>query len=84
MFYKHDNYFEMCVSLQILSRGMLRSASSVASGSVVKISIRISPEMIPSFRVIAYYYDTNGDAIANSVWVDVEDKCEGKVHISHF
>lgn len=80
MFYKHDNSYEMCVSLQILSRGMLRSASTVASGSVVKIPIRISPEMIPSFRVIAYYYDTNGDVIANSVWVDVEDKCEGKVH----
>lgn len=69
----------MCVSLQILSRGMLRSAKSEASGSVVKTIINISPEMIPSFRVIAFYYDTNGDIIADSVWVDVEDKCEGKV-----
>ncbi|XP_050986493.1 complement C4-B [Labeo rohita] len=66
----------------ILSRGMLRSAKSEASGSVVKTIINISPEMIPSFRVIAFYYDTNGDIIADSVWVDVEDKCEGKLQIT--
>uniref|UniRef100_A0A8C1U0V1 Complement 4B (Chido blood group) n=1 Tax=Cyprinus carpio TaxID=7962 RepID=A0A8C1U0V1_CYPCA len=83
-FYVNGNPEDGQIYYMILSRGMLRSASSAASGSVVKISIRISPEMIPSFRVIAYYYDTNGDAIANSVWVDVEDKCEGKVHISLF
>uniref|UniRef100_A0A673NCW8 Complement C4-like n=1 Tax=Sinocyclocheilus rhinocerous TaxID=307959 RepID=A0A673NCW8_9TELE len=76
-----SNSCKMCVFLQILSRGMLRSASSVASGSEVKISIHISPEMIPSFRVIAFYYDTNGDIIADSVWVDVEDKCEGKLKL---
>jgi len=58
---------------------MLRTASSVASGSTVKISIGISPEMIPSFRVISFYYDTDGDIIADSVWVDVENRCEGKV-----
>uniref|UniRef100_A0A8C1YE60 Complement 4B (Chido blood group) n=1 Tax=Cyprinus carpio TaxID=7962 RepID=A0A8C1YE60_CYPCA len=80
-FYVNGNPEDGQIYYMILSRGMLRSASSAASGSVVKISIRISPEMIPSFRVIAYYYDTNGDAIANSVWVDVEDKCEGKLEI---
>nr|BAB03285.1 complement C4-2 [Cyprinus carpio] len=80
-FYVNGNPEDGQIYYMILSRGMLRSASSAASGSVVKKSIRISPEMIPSFRVIAYYYDTNGDAIANSVWVDVEDKCEGKLEI---
>uniref|UniRef100_A0A8C2F497 Complement 4B (Chido blood group) n=1 Tax=Cyprinus carpio TaxID=7962 RepID=A0A8C2F497_CYPCA len=80
-FYVNGNPEDGQIYYMILSRGMLRSASSAASGSVVKISIRISPEMIPSFRVIAYYYDTNGDAIANSVWVDVEDKCEGKIKL---
>uniref|UniRef100_A0A672KKA6 Complement C4-like n=1 Tax=Sinocyclocheilus grahami TaxID=75366 RepID=A0A672KKA6_SINGR len=76
-----SNSCKMCVFLQILSRGMLRSASSVASSSEVKIAIHISPEMIPSFRVIGFYYDTNGDIIADSVWVDVEDKCEGKLKL---
>lgn len=69
----------MCASFQIVSRGMLRTASSIASGSAVKISIQISPEMIPSFRVIAFYY-TDVDIIADSVWVDVEGWCEGKVN----
>ncbi|KAK9960646.1 hypothetical protein ABG768_008491, partial [Culter alburnus] len=65
----------------IVSRGMLRTASSIASGSAVKISIQISPEMIPSFRVIAFYY-TDVDIIADSVWVDVEGWCEGKLEIN--
>ncbi|KAK2903268.1 hypothetical protein Q8A67_007981 [Cirrhinus molitorella] len=69
------------VYYMILSRGMLRSATSQASSSVVKAFIDIRPEMIPSFRVIAFFYDTNGDIIADSIWMDVEDKCEGKLEI---
>uniref|UniRef100_A0A671R434 Complement C4-like n=1 Tax=Sinocyclocheilus anshuiensis TaxID=1608454 RepID=A0A671R434_9TELE len=80
-FFSNCNPEDGKIYYMILSRGMLRSASSVASGSEVKISIHISPEMIPSFRVIAFYYDTNGDIIADSVWVDVEDKCEGKLEL---
>ncbi|KAL0172521.1 hypothetical protein M9458_032832, partial [Cirrhinus mrigala] len=62
-------------------RGMVRSLKSEASSSVVKALIDIRPEMIPSFRVIAFYYHTNGDIIADSIWVDVEDKCEGELQI---
>ncbi|XP_052000318.1 complement C4-like [Xyrauchen texanus] len=65
----------------VLSRGTLRKAGSVASSHLVKINIYLTPDMIPSLRVIGYYYDTNGDIIADSVWVDVEDMCEGKLSI---
>lgn len=67
------------MSLQTLSRGLLREARSLNSGSVVKFHILITPEMIPSFRLIAFYYNTGGDIIADSVWVDVKDTCGGKV-----
>ncbi|XP_016122729.1 complement C3-like [Sinocyclocheilus grahami] len=80
-FFSNCNPEDGKIYYMILSRGMLRSASSVASSSEVKIAIHISPEMIPSFRVIGFYYDTNGDIIADSVWVDVEDKCEGKLEL---
>uniref|UniRef100_A0A672KGF7 Complement C4-like n=1 Tax=Sinocyclocheilus grahami TaxID=75366 RepID=A0A672KGF7_SINGR len=80
-FFSNCNPEDGKIYYMILSRGMLRSASSVASSSEVKIAIHISPEMIPSFRVIGFYYDTNGDIIADSVWVDVEDKCEGKLKL---
>ncbi|XP_077065348.1 complement C4-like [Siphateles boraxobius] len=80
-FYVNGNPVEGQIYYMIVSRGMLRTASSVASGSAVKISIQISPDMIPSFRVIAFYYDTDGDIIADSVWVDIEGRCEGKLEI---
>ncbi|KAK7157442.1 hypothetical protein R3I93_008812 [Phoxinus phoxinus] len=80
-FYVSGNPVDEQIYYMIVSRGMLRTASSVASGSAVKISIQISPEMTPSFRVIAFYYDTDGDIVADSVWVDIEDKCEGKLEI---
>ena len=37
--------------------------------------------MIPSFRLIGFYYLQNGDIIADSVWVDVEDVCEAKLKV---
>ncbi|KAI7806480.1 putative complement C4 [Triplophysa rosa] len=64
-----------------LSRGSLREARSVDSSSLVKIHILITPEMIPSFRLIGFYYNTGGDIIADSVWVDVKDTCGGKLEV---
>lgn len=40
--------------------------------------------MVPSFRLIGYYHNTNGEIVADSIWVDVKDECEGRVsYISH-
>ncbi|XP_067305139.1 complement C4-B [Pseudorasbora parva] len=80
-FFFNGNPVDGLIYYMTVSRGMLRTARSVASGSAGKISLHIRPEMTPSFRVIAYYYDTDGDIIADSVWVDVEDRCEGKLEI---
>lgn len=68
----------MC-SLQVLSKGTLRKSSSVAIGDVATIQLNINPDMIPSFRLIGYYYNTHGEIIADSIWIDVKDVCEGKV-----
>lgn len=38
--------------------------------------------MVPSFRLIGYYYDQRGNIIADSMWVDVKDECEIKVEVS--
>lgn len=38
--------------------------------------------MVPAFRFLAYYFIANEDRqeiVADSVWVDVMDVCEGKV-----
>lgn len=38
--------------------------------------------MVPSFRLIAYYFDQRNKIIADSVWVDVRDECEINVKVS--
>lgn len=35
--------------------------------------------MMPSFRIVAYYYTQNNEVVADSVWVDVQDSCMGSV-----
>lgn len=50
-------------------------------GTSVRDNLQITPDMVPSFRLIGYYYK-GGDIIADSVWVDVRDECEIKVKVS--
>lgn len=51
-------------------------------GIRVRHNLRIKANMVPSFRVIGYYFDQSGDIIADSVWVDVRDECEINVKVS--
>ncbi|XP_036610168.1 complement C3 [Trichosurus vulpecula] len=49
---------------------------------VVVLSLPLTPDYIPSFRVVAYYHLTlNGQKVlvSDSVWVDVKDTCMGKL-----
>ncbi|KAJ8004754.1 hypothetical protein DPEC_G00139570 [Dallia pectoralis] len=65
----------------VLSRGLLRSGGSVKAGDTTKIQLPVTHAMTPSFRLIGYYYGQSGDIIADSVWVDVKDVCEGEVKV---
>ncbi|KAI5618286.1 complement C4-B, partial [Silurus asotus] len=62
----------------VLSKGVLQKADSTEIGVTATVSLSINSDMIPSFRLIGYYYNTNGEIIADSIWVDVKDMCEGK------
>ncbi|XP_027004856.2 complement C4-B [Tachysurus fulvidraco] len=66
----------------IFSKGALRQSGSVITGGTATISITLSHDLIPSFRLIGYYYDRNSEIIADSIWVDIKDVCEGKVVIT--
>ncbi|XP_037982232.1 A.superbus venom factor 1-like [Motacilla alba alba] len=48
-----------------------------AGQSLVTMTLPVTPELIPSFRVVAYYYVLPGEIVADSVWVDVKDTCMG-------
>ncbi|KAM9246460.1 complement C4-like [Leptosomus discolor] len=48
------------------------------------INLKITKKMVPSFRFLAYYFIANAgrqEIVADSVWVDVMDVCEGKIKV---
>ena len=53
---------------------------------LVVLALPITPDFIPSFRLVAYYtlLGANGqrEVVADSVWVDVKDSCVGTVSLS--
>ncbi|XP_030606146.1 complement C4-like [Archocentrus centrarchus] len=65
----------------VLSRGSLIKEGSLQLGITVKHNLLITPDMVPSFRVIGYYHNANNQLIADSVWVDVRDECELNVKV---
>ncbi|XP_033496481.2 complement C4-B [Epinephelus lanceolatus] len=65
----------------VLSRGIIIQKGSLGLGNAVKHNLQITPDMVPSFRLIGYYYNQRGDIIADSVWIDVTDECAIKVKV---
>ncbi|XP_061871330.1 complement C3 isoform X2 [Colius striatus] len=48
-----------------------------AGQSLVTMSLPVTTELIPSFRIVAYYYVLPNEIVADSVWIDVKDTCMG-------
>lgn len=65
-----------------MSRGILIKQGSLAINRSVRNILPITVDLVPSFRLIGYYYDQGGNIIADSVRVDVRDKCEINVKVS--
>ena len=66
---------------QILSRGQLVKKGRYHTRGQVLISliVPITKEMLPSFRIIAYYHTDDNEVVSDSVLVDVKDSCMGSV-----
>lgn len=43
----------------------------------------IRKEMLPSFRIVAYYHPNDYEVVSDSVWVDVDESCMGSVRHTH-
>uniref|UniRef100_A0A3B1KAV9 Complement component c3a, duplicate 4 n=1 Tax=Astyanax mexicanus TaxID=7994 RepID=A0A3B1KAV9_ASTMX len=61
---------------------LVRNLSHNTDHSVLAIQISITKEMLPSFRVVAYYHVGSAEVVADSVWVDVKDTCMGTLEVS--
>uniref|UniRef100_A0A8C0UKF0 Complement C4-like n=1 Tax=Cyanistes caeruleus TaxID=156563 RepID=A0A8C0UKF0_CYACU len=65
----------------VVAKGQAELLGRVPSSNKV-ITLKITEKMVPAFRFLAYYFIENEgqqEIIADSVWVDVMDVCEGKV-----
>ncbi|KAM6939509.1 complement C3-like [Xenentodon cancila] len=67
------------ITYLISSRGQLVKFGRYKTHGQVLISliVPITKEMLPSFRIIAYYHPTQNEVVSDSVWVDVIDACMG-------
>uniref|UniRef100_K9J8A3 Complement C3 n=1 Tax=Xenopus tropicalis TaxID=8364 RepID=K9J8A3_XENTR len=54
---------------------------------VVAMSLSVTEDYLPSFRIVAYYMVTTtkgGDIVSDSVWVDVVDTCMGTLEVTGY
>ncbi|KAF1385234.1 hypothetical protein PFLUV_G00105620 [Perca fluviatilis] len=75
----HDND----ITYLILSRGQLVKNGRLRTRGHVVISLKVTvtKEMLPSFRIIAYYHTNGNEVVSDSVWVDVKDSCVGSLRL---
>ncbi|XP_033029165.1 A.superbus venom factor 1-like [Lacerta agilis] len=66
----------------ILSKGKVLKAGRqphAPGQNLAIVALSVTPDLIPSFRIVAYYQVENREIVADSVWVDVKDTCMGKL-----
>uniref|UniRef100_A0A8C4NSU3 Anaphylatoxin-like domain-containing protein n=1 Tax=Dicentrarchus labrax TaxID=13489 RepID=A0A8C4NSU3_DICLA len=59
--------------------GQLVSYGRYKTEQLISMMVPITKEMLPSFRILAYYHTNDNEVVSDSVWVDVEDSCMGSV-----
>ncbi|NXK03870.1 CO4A protein, partial [Herpetotheres cachinnans] len=67
----------------VVAKGQAELLGRVPSSNKV-INLKITEKMVPAFRFLAYYFTGNKgpqEIVADSVWVDVMDVCEGKIKV---
>ncbi|XP_061577004.1 complement C3-like isoform X2 [Cololabis saira] len=80
---KQENQ-ENDITYLILSRGQLVKYGrfKVQRQVIISIIVPITKEMLPSFRIIAYYHPNDKEVVSDSVWVDVKDSCMGSLTLT--
>lgn len=64
--------------LQVTSKGQpVKHGRSRVNGQTLITVVVVTKEMLPSFRIVAYYHTSSNEVVSDSVWVDVKDTCMG-------
>ncbi|NXV92856.1 CO4 protein, partial [Calonectris borealis] len=67
----------------VVAKGQAELLGRIPSSNKI-INLKITEKMVPAFRFLAYYFIANEgrqEIVADSVWVDVMDVCEGKIKV---
>ncbi|XP_070989171.1 complement C3-like isoform X2 [Oncorhynchus clarkii lewisi] len=74
------------ISYMVVSKGRIMEMGKWNSKdkALLKETLKVTPDMLPSFRLVAFYIvPLQGyDVVADSLWVDVEDQCMGQLKLS--
>ncbi|XP_028319576.1 complement C3-like isoform X3 [Gouania willdenowi] len=76
-----NKQLDLDITYLILSKGQLvKSGREKLQGQVlIPVNIRVTKEMLPSFRIVAYYHLDDTEVVSDSVWVNVKDSCMGSL-----
>ncbi|KAK1886028.1 Complement C3 [Dissostichus eleginoides] len=74
------------ITYMVLNKGKIIVAErvDVAGQLITGVDLHVTPEMMPSFRFVAFYsipWDGGEEVVPDSIWVDVEDSCVGGLNV---
>uniref|UniRef100_A0A3P9IRJ9 NTR domain-containing protein n=1 Tax=Oryzias latipes TaxID=8090 RepID=A0A3P9IRJ9_ORYLA len=71
------------ITYLITSRGQLAKfgRQKTRGQTLIAFLVPISQELLPSFRIIAFYHTDENEVVSDSVWLDVKDSCMGSLRL---
>ncbi|TSK18095.1 Complement C3 [Bagarius yarrelli] len=67
----------------VLSKGQIVEGKKFVrkGNSQGTLFLNINKNMVPSFRVVAYYHVGSSEVVSDSIWIDVHDTCMGTLKL---
>ncbi|KAA0721784.1 Complement C3 [Triplophysa tibetana] len=67
----------------IINKGQILSVGreNIHEQSLISVHLTVTKDMVPSFRILAYYHVGSDEVVSDSVWVDVKDTCMGTLEL---
>ncbi|CAB1344823.1 unnamed protein product [Coregonus sp. 'balchen'] len=72
------------ITYLILSKGQLIYSQKLEwrkGQGLLSLTLTVNKDMIPSFRVVAYYHVGQTEVVSDSVWVEVKHTCMGSLKV---